>query len=110
MFCSWEAKFHFSAEQLCKSTREDFFCEEEAGIVSQIQMTTRASPLQQATDTKKILLLFPAPSFINQVKNIRFVDTKYKNEGAWPLLIPSNLGEYAEHFGGVCCELFKMLM
>ena len=25
-------------------------------------------------------------------------------------MIPSNLGEYSEHFGGVCCELFKMLM
>ena len=31
-------------------------------------------------------------------------------EGTWPLIIPSNLGEYSDHFGGVCCELFKMLM
>ena len=65
MFCLWEAKFHFSAEQLCKSTMEDFFCGEEAGIVSQIQMTTRTSPLQQASD---IFFLFSAPSFINQVQ------------------------------------------
>ena len=65
MFCLWEAKFHFSAEQLCKSTMEDFFCGEEAGIVSQIQMTTRTSPLQQASD---FFFLFSAPSFINQVQ------------------------------------------
>ena len=81
MFCLWEAKFHLSAEQLCKSTREDFFCGEEAGIVSQIQMTTRTSPLQQATDRKKYFYFFLHHLLSTKYKNIRFVETKYKDEG-----------------------------
>ena len=68
MFCLWEAKFHFSAEQLCKSTREDFFCGEEAGIVSQIQMTTRTSPLQQASD--RIFFTFFCTIFYQPSTNI----------------------------------------
>ena len=80
MFCLWEAKFHFSAEQLCKSTREDFFCGEEAGIVSQIQMTTRTSPLQQATD-RFFFYFFLHPLLSTKDKNINSVGTKHKKEG-----------------------------
>ena len=69
-------------------------------------------PEPRHSNKQIILLLFFCTLFDQTSTKIWTLQLKQniKREGTWPIIFPSNLGEYSEHFGGVCCELFKMLM